>query len=138
LDRAQNPTTPDWRLESAAGAINDQLGNFDVARSYYDKALLLAPGEPSILSNYGLSYLLEGNLPSAESYLREAAKHPKADSRVRQNLALVLGLQGNFSEAERIARSELSPRQAEANMAYLRTMMAERGNWNKIKKKKRS
>ncbi|MCT4655813.1 MAG: tetratricopeptide repeat protein [Cohaesibacter sp.] len=137
LEKAQNPTTPDWRLASAMGAIHDQLGNFDAARSHYDQALLLAPGEPSILSNYGLSYMLEGDLKSSESYLREAAKHRNADSRVRQNLALVLGLQGKFAEAERIASSELSPQQAQANMRYLKTMMAERGNWNKLQKSKK-
>lgn len=57
-----------------------------------------------------------------------------ADSRVRQNLALVLGLQGKFSEAEAIASNELSPQQAAANMAYLRTMLKERGNWKTLKK----
>lgn len=80
LQRAQTPTTPDWRLESAMGAIHDQLGNFSTARDHYDKALLQAPGAPSVLSNYGLSYLLEGDLASAEGYLREAAKQPGADS----------------------------------------------------------
>ena len=121
LERAQTPTTPDWRIESAIGAIHDQLGNFDKARSHYDKALLQAPGAPSVLSNYGLSYLLEGDLKAAESYLREAAKNPRADSRVRQNLALVLGLQGRFDEAQAIARNELSEQQAAANMAYLKS-----------------
>ncbi len=134
LDQAQNPTTPDWRLQSAMGAIHDQLGSFTTARAFYDKALLQAPNAPSVLSNYGLSYLLEGDLTSAESYLREAVKQPKADSRVRQNLSLVLGLQGKFAEAEQIARHELSPQQAAANMAYLKSMLKERGGWNKLKK----
>ena len=92
------------------------------------------PALPSVLSNYGLSYLLEGDLTSAEGYLREAAKQPGADSRVRQNLALVLGLQGKFAEAEAIASNELSPQQAAANMAYLKAMLKERGNWKNLKK----
>jgi hypothetical protein len=37
---------------------------------------------------------------------------------------LVVGLQGRFEEAQRIAQHELSSEQADANMAYLRTMMA--------------
>nr|WP_319483552.1 tetratricopeptide repeat protein [uncultured Cohaesibacter sp.] len=134
LHTAQTPTSPDWRLDSAMGAIYDQVGDFQTARSHYDKALLQAPDEPSVLSNYGLSYLLEGDLASAEGYLRQAAKNPKADSRVRQNLALALGLQGKFQEAESIAQNELSPQQAAQNMAYLKEMLSERGNWDKIKK----
>jgi len=43
---------------------------------------------------------------------------------VRQNLALVVGLQGRFAEAEEIARADLPPDQAAANVAYLRQMLA--------------
>jgi Flp pilus assembly protein TadD len=44
---------------------------------------------------------------------------------VRQNLALVVGLQGRFAEAESIARSDLPPEEAAANVAYLKQMMSE-------------
>jgi Flp pilus assembly protein TadD len=47
---------------------------------------------------------------------------------VRQNLALVVGLQGRFAEAETIARAELPPEEAAANVAYLRQMLAHRGS----------
>ena len=86
-----------------------------------------------MLSNLGMSYVLGGDLRTAETYLRSAAEQPDADSRVRQNLALVVGLQGRFEEAREIAGRELSPEQAEANMAYLRQMMAQQNAWNQIK-----
>jgi hypothetical protein len=38
---------------------------------------------------------------------------------VRQNLALAVGLQGRFAEAESIARADLPPDEAAANVAYL-------------------
>jgi Flp pilus assembly protein TadD len=44
---------------------------------------------------------------------------------VRQNLALVVGLQGRFDEAEGIARADLPPDQATANVAYLRQMLSQ-------------
>jgi Flp pilus assembly protein TadD len=47
---------------------------------------------------------------------------------VRQNLALVIGLEGRFGEAEQIARADLPPDQAAANVAYLRQMLAHKGN----------
>jgi Flp pilus assembly protein TadD len=80
-----------------------------------------------------MSYVLEGDLKSAETYLRSAASQPDADSRVRQNLALAVGLQGRFDEAEQIASQELSPEQAQANVSYLRGMLAQQNAWNQIK-----
>src|SRR5262245_5532352 len=131
--RAQTPEYPDWKLVSAEGAILDQMGNAKDARGLYRKALELKPDEPSVLSNLGMSYLLEGDLRTAESYLRSAAGKPAADSRVRQNLALVVGLQGRFDEAEQIAGQELSPDQAQANVAYLRQMLAQQNSWKQLK-----
>jgi len=131
--RAQTPEYPDWKLVSAEAAILDQLGQSNAARELYRKALDMKPNEPSVLSNLGMSYVLGGDLKTAETYLRQAAQQPGADSRVRQNLALVVGLQGRFEEAREIAGRELSPEQAEANMAYLRQMMAQQNAWSQIK-----
>ncbi len=135
VKRAQRPDYPDWRLLSAEGAILDQMGQQDGARELYRKALDLQPDEPSVLSNLGMSYLLADDLKTAETYMRSAAQSPGADSRVRQNLALVVGLQGRFDEADQIARQELSPDKAEANVAYLRSMLAQQNSWAKLKDK---
>jgi Flp pilus assembly protein TadD len=130
--RAQTPEYPDWKLLSAEAAILDQLGSPQEAREAYRKALDLQPNEPSILSNLGMSYVLGGDLKSAENYLRTAISQPGADSRVRQNLALVVGLQGRFDEAEQIARGELTPERAHANIAYLRGMLAQQNAWSQL------
>ncbi len=132
ISRAQTPDRPDWRLYSAEGAVLDQLGRSSEARSRYRMALDLKPNEPSVLSNLGMSYVLSGDLRTAETYLKSASQQPTADSRVRQNLALVVGLQGRFDEAERIARQELDPQQAEANVAYLRSMLAQQNSWKQL------
>ncbi|MGO4134890.1 tetratricopeptide repeat protein [Rhizobium leguminosarum] len=132
IGRAQMPDRPDWKLISAQGAILDQMGRASDARQRYRDALDIQPNEPSILSNLGMSYVLTGDLRTAETYLRSAASQPTADSRVRQNLALVVGLQGRFPEAEQIARRELSPQQADANVAYLRGMLSQQNSWQKL------
>ncbi len=124
ITRAQTPDRPDWRLKSAEGAILDQLGRLSEARMAYRDALDLKPGEPSVLSNLAMSYLLAGDLKTAERHLRTAIADPSADSGIRQNLALVTGLQGRFDEAEQIARQELSTEQATANVARLKAMLA--------------
>jgi Flp pilus assembly protein TadD len=136
VQRAQTPDQPDWKLLSAEGAILDQLGRSKEARQKYRQALDLRPNESSILSNIGMSYVLSGDLRTAETYLAKAAVAPGADSRIRQNLALVVGLQGRFAEAEKIARAELSKDQAEANVAYLRSILAQQNAWAKLGDKK--
>ena len=132
LTRAHTPDQPDWRILSAQGAVLDQMGRHDEARRYYDTALKIVPEEPSVLSNLGLSYALSKNLPKAEATLRQAVARPGAAPRVRQNLALVVGLEGRFKEAEQIARADLPPDEAAANVAYLRTMLAQPNNWKKL------
>jgi Flp pilus assembly protein TadD len=125
LSRAHTPDQPDWRILSAQGAVLDQLGRHQEAQRYYSSALKIVPDEPSVLSNLGLSYALSKDLPKAEATLRRAVARPGADPRVRQNLALVVGLQGRFAEAETIARADLPPEQAAANVAYLQQMMSD-------------
>ena len=134
IRRAQRPEYPDWKLLSAEGAILDQLGQSQEARLLYRKALDIKPGEASIQSNIGMSYLLEGDLHTAETYLATAVKSPGADSTVRQNLALVVGLQGRFEEAKQIAMRELSPDQAQANLEYLKAMLAQQDSLGDLKK----
>jgi len=128
LDRAHSPDQPDWRILSAQGAVLDQMGRHAEAQLHYRTALKIAPDEPSVLSNLGLSYALSKDLRDAETTLRRAAAQRPIDPRVRQNLALVVGLQGRFAEAESIARADLPPDQAAANVAYLRQMLAHRKN----------
>ncbi len=134
IRRAQTPEYPDWKLFSAEASILDQLGQKNEARALFNKAADLKPNEPSILSNLGMSYLMEGDLRTAETHMRKAVEMPGADSRVRQNLALVVGLQGRFDEAEQIARQELSPDQAQANVDYMRQMLSQQNAWNDLKK----
>jgi Flp pilus assembly protein TadD len=123
LGRAHSPDNPDWRILSVQGTALDQLGRHDEARRYYASALKIAPDEPTVLSNLGLSYVLSKDLPKAEEVLRRAYASARADARVRQNLALVVGLQGRFAEAEQIVRADLPPDEAAANVAYLKQML---------------
>ena len=125
LSRAHTPDMPDWRILSAQGAVLDQLGRYEEARRYYASALKIIPDEPSVLSNLGLSYALSKDLKQAEATLRRATAQPGVGARARQNLALVVGLQGRFSEAEDIARADLPPEEAAANVEYLRQLLAQ-------------
>ncbi len=129
LERSHTPERPNWSVLSAQGSVADQLGDHGQAQSYYTAALKIAPNQPQVLSNLGLSYALERQMPSAEDTLRTAAAQPGADMRVRQNLALVLALQGKFGEAESVSRRDLAPIDAAANVASLRQMIAQSDVW---------
>ena len=123
LSRAHTPENPDWRILSVQGTVLDQMGRHDEARRYYTSALKIVPGEPSVLSNLGMSYMLTKDLPKSEEALRQAYASPQANAKVRQNLGLVVGLQGRFAEAEQIVKADLPPDEAAANVAYLREML---------------
>lgn len=125
LGKAHTPDQPDWRILNAQGAVLDQMGRHAEAQRYYDTALKIAPNEPAILSNLGLSYALSKELERAEATLRKAAAHPHAEPKVRQNLAVVLSLRAKYEEAEKISSGILPAEQARSNIAYIREMIRE-------------
>ena len=128
LSQAHSPDNPDWRILSAQGAALDQLGRFEEARQYYTSALKIVPEEPSVLSNFALSYVLAKDLPMAEEILRRAHGRAGTDPRVRANLALVVGLRGNLTEAEKIAKADLPPEEGAANVAQLKLLLSRKEN----------
>jgi Flp pilus assembly protein TadD len=132
LEQADTPDNPNWSVVSTRASIADRLGDHAAAQSQYETALKLAPGEPSVLSNLGLSYALSRDLFRAEQALNQAAASPRADSRIRQNLALVLVLQGKTAEAEQISARDLPPAEAKENVAALRKMIAQSDTWRDI------
>ena len=132
LTRSYTPERPNWSSMSVQGSIADQLGDHAGAQEFYRSALKIAPGEPHVLSNLGLSYALTRQLTLAEQALREAAASPAADARVRDNLALVLSLEGKFSEAEQVELKDRSAEAAAANVAAIRQMIAQSNSWRDI------
>jgi len=132
LSRAHSPEQPDWRILNAQGAVLDQMGNHAEAQRYYDTALKIAPEEPAILSNLGLSYALSKDLARAEITLKRAIASKRAEPRTRQNLALVLGLHGKFEESEKMAAGDLKPEEARANIAYLRRLVRQPDPWKEL------
>src|SRR5271157_1884020 len=103
LTRAYTPDDPKWDVMSVQGAVADRLGDHAAAMQFYRDALKIAPEEPSILTNMGLSLALAKQLPEAERTLRRAVASPKADERMRGDLALVLTLEGKYAEAEKVS-----------------------------------
>ena len=134
LTRAYTPDNPRWDVMSVQGVVADRLGDHAGAMQFYRDALKIAPGEPSVLTNMGLSLALAKHLPEAEQALRLAVASPKADARMRGDLALVLALEGKFGEAEQVGLADLSPEAARANVEAIRQMIAESDSWRDLRK----
>jgi Flp pilus assembly protein TadD len=134
LSHAYTPDAPRWDVMSVQGAVADRLGDHASAMQFYRDALKISPGEPSVLTNMGLSLALAKQLPAAEQALRQAVASPKADARMRGDLALVLALEGKFSEAETVGRTDLSPEAARANVEAIRQMIAQNDSWRELRK----
>ncbi|MGV3490005.1 MAG: tetratricopeptide repeat protein [Devosia sp.] len=133
IDRAIDPAVPNWNALLVKGAILDQQGKNGEARRIYATGLKIAPQEPSLRANLGLSYMMTNELDKAEAELRIAVKLPGASTQVRQNLALVVGLQGRFDEARTMLAAELPAAQVEANMEYIRSMLTQQNRWDLVK-----
>lgn len=133
LRRASQIDATNWQIMNALGIALEQAGQSEAARGAFRDALTLSPGQPSILSNLAMSYVTMGEPDTAERMLREAMVRPGADATVRQNLALVIALQGRFAEAEELARVDVSPQMAEANMAYIRAMLTSRRRYDAVR-----
>jgi len=136
LERGVASKQADWKTYSALGSAYDQQGQYELARTQYNKALALQPGSISVQNNLGMSFALQGKLPEAEKVMRMALAQPgsAAVPRVRQNLALIIGLQGRFEEARKIAAADLPPDQVDKNLAYLQQMLAKPNTWAELSK----
>ena len=134
LSRSYPSDRPRWAIMSVQGSVADRLDDHEGAQAFYRAALKIAPDEPFVLCNLGLSYALSKHLGPAEETLRQAAANPKADARVRQNLALVLALEGKFGEAEEVSRHDMSPEEAAKNVEAIRSMIAQNDSWRALQR----
>jgi len=134
LTRAYTPDDPKWDVMSVQGAVADRMGDHATAMRFYRDALKIAPGEPAVLTNMGLSLALNRQLPEAEQSLRQAAASPKADARTRGDLALVLALERKYAEAEEISRADLPADEARANVEAIKRMIAGSGDLQKLRR----
>ena len=65
------------------------------AEAAYGRALLLKPGDPTVLSNAALSHVQTGDLDGAEALLMQASPSSAEFLRIASNLALVRSLKNS-------------------------------------------
>jgi tetratricopeptide (TPR) repeat protein len=90
LTRAVALQPSEWSYYSALGVAYDQVGNQDAARSAYEQALKLRPGDAAILNNYALSRMLAKDPDGARALMQRAEKAGGAsDPKIARNIELV-------------------------------------------------
>jgi hypothetical protein len=72
---------------NALGVAHDHLGQFDVARGYYERALALDPDAAQTLNNLGRSALRQGHIESALAWLERAERLAPDSPEIAANLA---------------------------------------------------
>ena len=122
LERAKAGAPLNWEILSSLGVVYDYEGQYGQAQQQYDAALFLDPENPTVLNNKALSLAQEGRLDEAVKTMKVATDQPSASAQARQNLALLMALKGDAEAAERLARKDLPPAVAEANIEYYRSL----------------
>lgn len=122
LERAKAAAPLNWEILSSLGVVYDYEGEYSQAQQQYDAALFLDPENPTVLNNKALSLAQEGRLDEAVTTMKIATDQPSASAQARQNLALLMALKGDAEAAERLARKDLPPSVAEANIEYYKSL----------------
>jgi len=122
LERAKGAAPLNWEILSSLGVVHDYEGNYEQAQLQYDAALFLDPENPTVLNNKALSLAQQGRLDEAVTTMKIATDQPSASAQARQNLALLMALKGDAGAAERLARKDLPPAVAEANIEYYKSL----------------
>jgi len=90
LTRAVALQPSEWSYYSALGVAYDQVGNQDAARTAYEQALKLRPGDAAVLNNYALSRMLAKDPDGARALMARAEKAGGAtDPKIARNIELV-------------------------------------------------
>ena len=122
LERAKAAAPLNWEVLSSLGVVYDYEGEYQQAQEQYDAALFLDPENPTVLNNKALSLAQQGRLDEAVKTMQTATDQPSASAQARQNLALLMALKGDAEAAERLARKDLPPAVAEANIEYYKSL----------------
>lgn len=88
----------DWRAWDALGVALDRRAAWEESRSCYERALRLAPREPTILNNAGYSLILQKDGLAARGYLLKARKLAKSDQRILVNLQIADAMSGKVPD----------------------------------------
>jgi Flp pilus assembly protein TadD len=89
LNRAIEINPSEWTYFSALGVAYDEMGKPKDAKLAYQHALLMRPGDASVMNNLALSRMLSGDYAGAHAMIMQAKAADTADEKIDRNVALV-------------------------------------------------
>lgn len=89
----------DWRVWNGLGVIADLDAEYDVATSYYKRAIDAEPGNAMLYNNLGYSQIMGHSYAEAESTLNEALLYAPGNQRIMNNLAMAIAWQKRYEDA---------------------------------------
>ncbi len=117
LKRATELQPKDWTLYSALGIAYDQTDDHAHARLAYEHALALAPGEPVILNNFGVSRMLAGDLTGAQHLLAQAAPGETNNPKIANNTEMLASLRKPAARTPPVSRAPIAGVKPNVKMA---------------------
>ena len=111
LTRAVQLQPAEWSTFSALGVAYDQIGNQGAAQAAYEHALILKPGESSVLSNYALSRMLAHDPAMARKLAgrAEIANASGKDTKIAANIAMIRSMAPETASATDTAANTPAP-----------------------------
>lgn len=101
------------------GVVQMGLGKGDEGLQFLERANVLNPDNPAVLSDLGYACLMSDQLDAAEKFLRRSYDLESADERTVNNLALTIGLLGRYEESQELFERVMSRAEAQSNLGYI-------------------
>jgi len=118
IDLALQANANDFHALNLLGVVLDMQGRHAEAQANYRRGLELAPDDPGLRSNYGLSLAITGQPQAAIGLLAPVASGRRSTPRIRQNLAFAYAMAGDLSNALQLCRHDMNEIFAQRQLAY--------------------
>jgi Flp pilus assembly protein TadD len=92
---------------------------FDKATACLSAGLESSPGDPVLLNDLGMCYLVKDEPARAERYFQQAAAASPSEARYRGNLAMSVGLQGRYEESLALYEQVVTAADAHYNLGVI-------------------
>ncbi len=100
------------------GVLSDVKNEYDIARSFYDKAYAIKPNSVKLLINQGYSFYMSGDYTKAEMFTQKALKQAPNNEKAQNNMALIYLAKGRENKALNMFTRHMESYEALNNVGY--------------------
>ncbi|MCJ2377118.1 tetratricopeptide repeat protein [Vibrio sp. ZSDZ34] len=100
------------------GVLSDVKNEYELARSFYDKAYSIKPNSVKLLINQGYSFYMSGDYTKAEMFTQKALKQAPNNEKAQNNMALIYLAKGQENKALNMFTRHMENYEALNNVGY--------------------